>query len=72
MVFNIMSLDGYLAGPKGELDWFTDDLFRKGTGAADVTREMLSTVGAIPLGRLTYQELGGYWPEATDSDPGHY
>lgn len=64
-----MSLDGYLAGPKGELDWFTEDLFRKGTGAADIIRDMLSSVGAILLGRLTYQELGSYWPNATDSDP---
>ena len=69
IVFNIMSLDGFLAGPDGELDWFTEDLFRKGTGVADLIRENLNSVDAILLGRLTYQELAGYWPDATESDP---
>ncbi len=69
LVFNIMSLDGIMAGPNGELDWFTKDLFRDGTGVDDLIRENLNSVGAILLGRLTYQELGGYWPGATNSDP---
>ncbi len=69
IVFNIISLDGLVAGPNGELDWFTEDLFRKGTGAGDLIKENLNSVGAILLGRLTYQELGAYWPDATDSDP---
>ena len=64
-----MSLDGYVAGPKGELDWFVHEGFMIGTEFGQYAREMISSVDAILLGRLTYQEFASYWPTATDNDP---
>ena len=69
IVSNLMSLDGYVAGPKGELDWFVHEGFMIGTEFGQYAREMISSVDAILLGRLTYQEFVSYWPTATDNDP---
>jgi dihydrofolate reductase len=69
IVSNLMSLDGFVAGPNGELDWFVTDGFLIGTEFGRYAREMISSVDAILLGRLTYQEFAGYWPTATDNDP---
>ena len=69
IVSNLMSLDGFVAGPKGELDWFVHEGFMIGTEFGKYAREMISSVDAILLGRLTYQEFVSYWPTATDNDP---
>ncbi len=37
IVSNAMSLDGFVSGPNGELDWFVHEGFLKGT-AADLRR----------------------------------
>jgi len=56
-----VTLDGFIAGPHGELDWAVGD--------EEFDREMLplllKRVDAIVLGRVTYQELAAYWPSAT-------
>ncbi|MBO0888284.1 dihydrofolate reductase family protein, partial [Candidatus Bathyarchaeota archaeon] len=64
-----MSLDGYVAGPKGELDWFVHEGFMEGTEFGQYARNVISSVDAILLGRRTYQEFVSYWPTATDNDP---
>ena len=64
-----MSLDGFVAGPNGELDWFVYEGFVKGTEFGRYAREVISSVDAILLGRLTYEEFLSYWPTATDDDP---
>ena len=69
IVSNLMSLDGFVAGPKGELDWFVHEGFMIGTEFGKYAQEMISSVDAILLGRLTYEEFSGYWPTATDNDP---
>ncbi|WP_046468875.1 dihydrofolate reductase family protein [Allosalinactinospora lopnorensis] len=56
-----VTLDGYTAGPNGEMEWFTD--------AADPEVDghmtgVLRGVDAILLGRVTYELLGSYWPTA--------
>ena len=66
-VSNPVSLDGYLAGPDGDLSWFAvgPDFF------AHVNR-MMPTLGLLLFGRVTYEMMAGYWtsPEATkDNDP---
>ncbi|HLW73977.1 MAG TPA: dihydrofolate reductase family protein [Gammaproteobacteria bacterium] len=66
-VSNLVSLDGYLAGPDGDLSWFAvgPDFF------AHVNR-MMPTLGMLLFGRVTYEMMAGYWtnPEATkDNDP---
>jgi dihydrofolate reductase len=52
-----VSLDGFCAGPKGEMDWITlnDAIF------ADV-HGMIDGAGAAVYGRTTYGMMRGYWP----------
>ncbi len=64
-----MSLDGFVAGPKGELDWFVHEGFMMGTEFGDHARSQISSVDSILLGRRTYEEFVSYWPTATDNDP---
>lgn len=54
-----MTLDGYYAGPNGELDWvIADDELH------DFSTELLSEVEAICFGRVTYELLAAFWPTA--------
>ena len=69
IVSNFMSLDGFVAGPKGELDWFATDDFMKKTEFGEHAGKLISSVDAILLGRRTYETFASYWPEATDNDP---
>jgi dihydrofolate reductase len=66
-VSNLVSLDGYLAGPDGDLSWFAvgPDFF------AHVNR-MMPTLGMLLFGRVTYEMMAGYWTDADntgDNDP---
>lgn len=59
VVFNLLSLDGYFAGPEGDLDWHNvDDEFNK------FAIEQTKTFGTIIFGRTTYQLFEGFWPKA--------
>lgn len=53
------SLDGFVAGPNGEMDWiqFDDDLF-------DFVGTMTDQADTALYGRVTYDMMQGYWPEA--------
>lgn len=62
-----LSLDGFCAGPKGEMDWITlnPDIF------ADA-HAMIEPMGAAVYGRTTYEMMRGYWPAVLareDGDP---
>src|SRR6266487_4407120 len=56
---NLVTLDGFFAGPNGELDWFIVNE----EGKKDAN-DLLSKVDAILFGRVTYQLLADYWPAA--------
>jgi dihydrofolate reductase len=58
-----MSLDGYV-GPLGEdAEWvmrdFDDEL------SAYIVDQVLTQAGTHAMGRVTYEEMAGYWPTAT-------
>jgi dihydrofolate reductase len=59
----MMSLDGFIEGPNGEMDWlppFNDEEKWK-----DIHEEMwtqLNSTDTILLGRITYQIWEEYWP----------
>lgn len=62
IVSNIMSLDGFMAGPAGEIDWFA--------GFADPEFEeyavtFISSIDTMLFGRVTYELMASYWPAAT-------
>jgi dihydrofolate reductase len=59
-----MSLDGYVAGPKGELDWFVKE-GRLDSEFGDYARTLIKNVGAILMGRNTYEGFVSYWPTAS-------
>src|ERR1700722_13115694 len=58
-----VSLDGFFAGPDGDLDWQTvpEDLHVH-------FNEWLGAAGAFLDGRVTYELMAGFWPTA-DADP---
>jgi dihydrofolate reductase len=55
------SLDGFVAGPKGEMDWikFDDSMF-------DFVATMTDQADTALYGRVTYEMMEGYWPTAGD------
>lgn len=65
-VFNLMSLDGYIAGRGGDLSWHNvDEEFQELANAASNSGDTLL------FGRVTYELMAGFWPtpEAITTDP---
>jgi dihydrofolate reductase len=65
-MFNLVSLDGFFAGPDGEIDWFqTDDEFEA------FAIEHTGQASGLVFGRVTYELMAGYWPteQATRTEP---
>ncbi len=56
-----ISLDGFVAGPNGEMDWIhvDDELF-------DYISKLTGQSDAAIYGRVTYQMMDAYWPTAAD------
>jgi len=64
IVSNLISVDGLFAGPNGELDWF---VWNEET--ADYVKELFRSIDTLLFGRVTYDLMAGYWPDAADEDP---
>jgi dihydrofolate reductase len=68
VMFNRVSVDGYYAGPNGEIDWFIPD------PDLDKDIHLMNRVDTTIMGRVTYQLFERYWPHifenpsATQSD----
>jgi dihydrofolate reductase len=59
IVSNYVTLDGFFAGPQGEIDWF---VWNEET--AEYSKELLQAIDTILFGRVTYELMAGYWPTA--------
>ena len=57
VLFMHLSLDGFAAGPNGELDWISYD-----QELEKYAEEVVSTVGSPLYGRVTYKMMESYWP----------
>jgi len=55
IVSNYVTLDGFFAGPKGEIDWFVWD-----DETASYSRELMASIDTILFGRVTYELMAGY------------
>jgi dihydrofolate reductase len=65
-VFNLVTLDGYFAGPGGDISWHTvDEEFQELAKAAS------NSGNTLLFGRVTYELMAGFWPtpEAMKTDP---
>jgi len=62
VLFMHVSLDGFVAGPNGEMDWITvdDEIF-------DYVGNRINETDTALYGRVTYQMMEAYWPTAADS-----
>jgi dihydrofolate reductase len=56
--FTIVSLDGYFAGPDGEIDWFKNNDEEDNRFAA----ENANPSATLMFGHTTYGIMAGYWP----------
>jgi dihydrofolate reductase len=57
-----VTLDGYVAGPGGEGDW---GLPAEDPGVHAWKVASLRQVGTHIMGRVTYEQMAGHWPNAT-------
>jgi len=61
VVFMHTSLDGFVAGPGGEMDWIHVD-----DGIFEYARVRTEEADTALYGRVTYQMMDNYWPTAAD------
>src|SRR6478736_5693700 len=60
--FMHISLDGFVAGPNGEMNWITvnEEIF-------DHVEKRIGEGDAALYGRVTYDMMESYWPTAADA-----
>jgi dihydrofolate reductase len=56
-----ISLDGFVAAPNGELDWFD-----KGEENLEFVCKLTEGADTALFGRISYELLNSYWPTARD------
>jgi dihydrofolate reductase len=63
LAFMHVSLDGFVANRRGEMDWITidDEIFKDAIALADIADTAL-------FGRVTYQMMESYWPTVLSND----
>jgi dihydrofolate reductase len=68
-VFNHVTVDGFFAGPHGEIDWFK--AIRKDDEYEAYTHRQAQSGATLVFGRRTYDMMKSFWPTpaAIASDP---
>ncbi|HEV8506041.1 MAG TPA: dihydrofolate reductase family protein [Chitinophagaceae bacterium] len=63
VAFMHVSLDGFVANRRGEMDWITidDEIFKDAIALTDITDTAL-------FGRVTYKMMESYWPTVLSND----
>ena len=57
VVFNLVTVDGYFAGPNGEIDWHNYD-----DEMSAYSSKQMKSLGALIFGGTTYELMASYWP----------
>ena len=66
IMWNLMTLDGFVEGPNRDISWH-EDVWGKELEA--LSTEQLNAAGGLMFGRVTYELMANYWPNAT-GEPG--
>lgn len=69
IMWNLMSLDGYIEGPNRDITWHNDYW---GPELENLSKEQGWEMGALIFGRVTYDLMAGYWPTAEKSEIADY
>jgi dihydrofolate reductase len=72
VVQEFVSLDGFAAGPNGEIDFITDSSTGDPTSGPFVDDQLafIESVDTILLGATTYRMFAAFWPEQTTETQG--
>lgn len=58
-----VTLDGFIEGPDGEIDWLTGD---ESTDFADILNDILKGIDTVFYGRISYEKWGNFVPEGDE------
>ena len=66
IVQEMTTVDGFFAGPNGEIDWHRVD-----AEFNEYATQFLDTIVTLMFGRVTYDMMASYWPTsaALEDDP---
>ncbi|HEU5439394.1 MAG TPA: dihydrofolate reductase family protein [Ktedonobacterales bacterium] len=59
-----VTLDGFIAGPKGEMDW-VGRFYDEAMGRYET--DLVNAADTLLLGRVTYESFAGSWPHVPDN-----
>jgi dihydrofolate reductase len=59
-----VTLDGFIAGPNGEMDWI-GEIYDAAMGQYET--DLVRQADTLLLGRVTYQSFAGSWPHVPDN-----
>ncbi|QWG24252.1 dihydrofolate reductase family protein [Bradyrhizobium sediminis] len=61
IMWNLMTLDGFFEGPNRDISWH-EDVWGEELEALSI--EQLKSAGGLMFGRVTYELMANYWPNA--------
>ena len=62
IMWNLMTLDGFVEGENRDISWHSDVW---GEELERLSIEQLGSAGGLMFGRVTYQLMANYWPDAS-------
>src|ERR1700682_6073248 len=62
IMWNLMTLDGFVEGVNRDISWHLDVW---GEELERLSIEQLGSAGGLMFGRVTYQLMANYWPDAS-------
>ena len=62
IMWNLMTLDGFVEGPNHDISWHEDVW---GEELEQLSIQQLNEAGGLLFGRVTYELMAGHWPGAT-------